>query len=186
MKNNFNDLKIYKKGFTLIETLVGISILLVAVIGPLYIAFQGILLPTMAKNQITATFLAQEGIEFVRFRIATNSNMGSIGKDLISTTTVYDLSNCSLQHCIIDTFSDSVFSCSIYAGGKCPYIKYNSTSKKYNYSDGEDTFFRRYIVINHNNLNDDTEFQVESKVEWGKPDDLHDVIIKEVIADWRP
>ncbi len=195
MKNNFKNSKTQKKGFTLIEALVGITILLVSVIGPLYIAFQGISLSILAKNQVIASYLAQEGIEFVRFRIDTNSNMGNVGNGLISSGSAYDLSDCSWQSngnkdCTVDVFNNTTANCDVYAlpDNTCDYIKYDSPNKRYNYSDGDKTFFRRSIRINHQpalGVND-IEFQVESKVEWGRPDDLRSIVIKEVIRDWRP
>ena len=184
-----------KGGFTLIETLVGITILLVSVVGPLFIAFQGVSLAYFAKDQIVASYLAQEGIEFVRFRIITNSNMGSVGKDLILSGTAYDLEDCSWQsntgkYCIVDVFNDTVTRCDLDAlpGDDCQYIKYDVAAEKYEYTSGTDTLFRRSIVINHDQtlINDDIEFQIESKVEWGKTGDEHEVILKEVVRDWRP
>lgn len=55
-----------KKGFTLVETLVAISILLLAIIGPMTIAQRGIQSSYFATEQVTAVFLAQEAIEAVR------------------------------------------------------------------------------------------------------------------------
>lgn len=53
-------------GFTLVETLVAISILLVVIIGPMTIAQKGIQNAYFARDQLTAVFLAQEAIEAVR------------------------------------------------------------------------------------------------------------------------
>lgn len=53
-------------GFTLVETLVAISILLLAIIGPMTIAQKGIQNSLYASDQTTAVFLAQEAIEAVR------------------------------------------------------------------------------------------------------------------------
>lgn len=55
-----------KKGFTLIETLVAISILLIAVVGPLTISASSLQSSLNVRNQITASYLAEEGIEYVR------------------------------------------------------------------------------------------------------------------------
>ena len=172
------------RGFTLIETLVGITILLVAVVGPLTIAYQGVSLSLIARDQITASFLAQEGIEFVRFRIGTNNNAGETGSDLISPGGVYDLSNCSGQYCIVNVFTDTTTSCA----GACPYLRYSTTTNKYNYTlagDTYETLFIRSIRIDHDGGIGDTEFQVESKVEWGKPGDVRSLVLKEVIIDWQ-
>lgn len=50
-------------GYSLIEALVAISILLIAVVGPMTIASQGIKSAAFSLEQNTAFFLAQEGVE---------------------------------------------------------------------------------------------------------------------------
>ncbi len=55
-----------QKGFTLVEALVAISILMVAVAAPLTIAQKGLLSSIYAKNQMIAAFLAQDAIEYVK------------------------------------------------------------------------------------------------------------------------
>jgi prepilin-type N-terminal cleavage/methylation domain-containing protein len=54
------------KGFTLVETLVAIVILLLVVIGPITVAQKGIQNAYFANERVTATFLAQEAIEGIR------------------------------------------------------------------------------------------------------------------------
>ena len=55
------------KGFTLVETLVAISLLMLAILGPLSISSAGLRNSAYARDQITAYYLAQEGIEYVRY-----------------------------------------------------------------------------------------------------------------------
>lgn len=55
-----------KNGFTLVETLVAIAILLLAIVGPMTVAQKGMQNAQFASEQITAVFLAQEAIEAVR------------------------------------------------------------------------------------------------------------------------
>ncbi|MEK7622039.1 MAG: prepilin-type N-terminal cleavage/methylation domain-containing protein [Patescibacteria group bacterium] len=57
------------RGFTLIEALVAISILLLGVLGPLSAATRGITDGLIAKSQLVALGLAQEGIELVRAKV---------------------------------------------------------------------------------------------------------------------
>jgi len=54
------------KGFTLVEALVAIAIISLAVTGPLFSASRSIIVAENAKNQLIATNLAREGIEYVR------------------------------------------------------------------------------------------------------------------------
>lgn len=61
-------------GFTLVEALIGIAILVMAVLAPLTIAQSGIQGARVAQQQTTATFLAQEAIEQAKYQIAYNLN----------------------------------------------------------------------------------------------------------------
>ncbi|MFT5036526.1 MAG: prepilin-type N-terminal cleavage/methylation domain-containing protein [Candidatus Azotimanducaceae bacterium] len=59
------------KGYSLVEVLVSITILLLALVGPMTIASQGIKSATFALEQNTAFFLAQEGLE-IMFALRSN------------------------------------------------------------------------------------------------------------------
>lgn len=60
-------IKRYKQeGFTLIETLVAISILLIAIVGPISVIGDSLHKIYYAKDEMIASNLAQEGIEYMR------------------------------------------------------------------------------------------------------------------------
>lgn len=63
-------------GFTLLETLVAISLLMMAVVGPLTIAQKSVKTSTYTKNRTTAYYLAQDAIEFLRNIRDTNTLRG--------------------------------------------------------------------------------------------------------------
>jgi prepilin-type N-terminal cleavage/methylation domain-containing protein len=54
------------RGFTLIETLVAVTILTFAVVGPMVTASRAIVAVESARDHLTASYLAQEGVEYVR------------------------------------------------------------------------------------------------------------------------
>ena len=55
-----------KNGFTLLETIVALSVILAAVVGPVTLITRGILNFGFSKNKLIALNLAQEGLELVR------------------------------------------------------------------------------------------------------------------------
>jgi prepilin-type N-terminal cleavage/methylation domain-containing protein len=55
-----------QSGFTLVETLVAITILLIVIVGPMTISSQTAKSSTFSSEQVTAFFLAQEGTELIQ------------------------------------------------------------------------------------------------------------------------
>ena len=58
--------KTNERGFTLVETLVSILLLLLIVVGPMSIATQGMQSSFFSSERITAVFLAQEAMEHIQ------------------------------------------------------------------------------------------------------------------------
>ena len=66
MKRFFGQKNKRSRAFTLVETLVAISIFTVSLLGLMSILAQGIADTNYAKRKIIASYLAQEGIEYIR------------------------------------------------------------------------------------------------------------------------
>ena len=65
--NNLISLKnIKNKGFTMVETLVAVAILMISIAGPLTIAQKGLTAAIYARDQVIASFLAQDAMEFLK------------------------------------------------------------------------------------------------------------------------
>jgi type II secretory pathway pseudopilin PulG len=64
-KFNFKK-QIFTGGFTLLEALVATSILMVAVTAPITIAQKGLSSAAYSKNQMIASYLAQDAIEYIK------------------------------------------------------------------------------------------------------------------------
>ena len=75
-KQNFKD----KKGFTIIETLVAITILMISIAGPLTIAQKGFNAGIYAKDQVTASYLAQDAMEYIK-NVRDNNVFASPSQD---------------------------------------------------------------------------------------------------------
>lgn len=88
-------LKQKNKGFTLVETLVAVTILVIGSLGPIAIAAQGIVSAGYAKDQIVAYYLAQEGLELVRNVRDSNAIQGKTDPDILSPDYwLFGLENC--------------------------------------------------------------------------------------------
>lgn len=61
-----NHIRLPSRAFTLIETMVAISLLSLAIVAPMSLASQSLMSAYYARDQVTAFYLAQEGIEAVR------------------------------------------------------------------------------------------------------------------------
>ncbi len=86
-------------GYTLIEALVAITIIVFATVGPLELAGKSLGESYYARDQITAFYLAQEGIEMIR---AMRDTKGSTWLTNVSRT--YEIDRCtgSTKVCDID------------------------------------------------------------------------------------
>jgi len=186
-----NKIKKQLKGFTLIETLVAVLLLTTAIAGPLTVASKSLLAALVAKDQVTAFFLAQDAIEFVRFARDTNKLQGS---DWLAGTGV-DLSNCEgADGCYIDTLSASVPTACL---GACPVLRYHTTNKHFTYGTGSDTIetiFRRTINLATPVDGNNDEALLEVVVEWsntagttgaGCSTGTRCVIVQENIFNWQ-
>lgn len=139
-----------QKAFTLIEMLVAISILLIAVVGPLSIVAGTIGTSNLAKEQITAHYLAQEAVELVRNVKDNNRLSGS--------SWLQNLSNCdSPNWCTIEnygsggtiSFPPSVSQCNPTSGCDKLYF-HDSGGLKYlshKSSGGTESKFKRVIRV---------------------------------------
>ena len=93
-------------GFTLIEAMVAVSILALSIGGPLYAANRALVATQIARDRLTASYLAQEAIESVR----ENRDDLYVGAVFNHTPTseawtgfLGDISSCISSVCTVDT-----------------------------------------------------------------------------------
>ena len=165
------------KGFTLVETLVAISILMLAIVGPLTIASKGLSAAQFARDQIIAFHLSREAVELVRNTRDTNM----LPENSDPATWLNGLSACmSPNVCKVDGLTMIFSSCS---QGDCPVLKKNATGI-YGYNGGwEDTAFTRSITIDE--VVPGVEVAVHVSVAWNTGVIFKDFSITEHFFNWR-
>ena len=153
------------QGFTLIETLVAISILVVAIVAPMSLATQSLSSAFYARDQVTAFHLAQEAIEAVRSIRDGNILKNAYGEE---TDLMGDIP--TDQPFIIDTRDNSITSCT---SGICPQLKSDGNFYAYGadpYDSGETgwttTRFTRTINAAWVNVDNHDEMRVSVTVAW--------------------
>ncbi len=136
-------------GFTLIETLLAVLLLASAIAGPLTIASKGISAGLVAKDQITAFYLAQDAMEYVRYaRDSACLAAGSSGCDtsIWLSTLGPCVSTDGSVFCKIDSVTGAV---STFAA--TDILKYDSTTHAYGYTSGTQTpqkYTRKISIVN--------------------------------------
>ena len=92
-------------GFTLLEVLIAVALIMLAISGPFFAAAVAQIATLDSKNRFTASYLAQEGIEYARM-LRDDAYLGAYGADVgdLSATAFYD-------HFLGGASSVSVYGC---------------------------------------------------------------------------
>lgn len=135
------------EGFTLVETLVAITVLLLVVVGPMTVAQKGIQNAYYANEQVTAVFLAQEAIEALR-ELRDNDGLNAYDNGIGAETWDWyeaDIhSDCKDSNgCAYD--DGGFYSC--LSRNNC-VLKENSGTSEYSYDSGEpNSLFTRKVYV---------------------------------------
>ena len=176
MKNSklkIYNIKISKRGFTLIETLVAISILLLSVSAPLTIASKGLASSFYAREQITAFYLAQDAVEYIR---NTRDNNFLSGANWLK-----GFPDTKGALFTVDTTNGKMALCPVSG---CDALDYNSSTGFYRYNDSNAkvSSFIRSISINTINAN---EVSVSVKISWSAGKFNRKFSVRENILNWQ-
>lgn len=189
------------RGFTLVETLIAVIILVTAVSGPLSIAARGLTTALIAKDQVTAYYLAQDGMEFVRFVRDTNKLQSGdwlTGAGDLDASKRIDLSNCAgANGCSVDSAAGTTPTSCSSATCSQGNMRYDTVTRLYKTA-GTLTglTFNRVIKITTPNppSTNTTERTITVTVSWsdaagvtgsGCSANFRCVIIQENIFDWE-
>jgi Tfp pilus assembly protein PilV len=170
-------------GFTLVETLVAVSVLVVAVAAPMTLAARSLLSAYYAKDQITAFYLAQEAIETVRNtrdqNLINRLNNGS------SIDWMSGIPGTTGQAFIVDARDGSMDLCI----GTCIRLNLNKIDGLYGYetgSDWQESRFRRSVRVHQVAGMDQKEVVVSVQMEWHGSFGNRTFTISENLYDWVP
>ncbi|MFQ5661815.1 MAG: prepilin-type N-terminal cleavage/methylation domain-containing protein [Candidatus Paceibacteria bacterium] len=166
-----NKKKSKNRGFTLVETLVAITILVVSIAGPITIASKGMASAVFAKDQIVAFYLAQEAVEYIRNKRDENN--------IKDNDWLNGLSDCIDENiCTVDIQNNTISKC---PGGGCPVLKYDDSDGFYNYASGNDSNFTRSVNIEIVNVK---EVSITATLSWKTGVIDKTFTVKEHVLDW--
>lgn len=154
-------------GFTLVETLIAIAVLLTAVVGPISLIGDALHKLYYAKDQMIAINLAQEGIEVVRQR--RDSDMLAV-----TPTDIFSLANPSYF-----TVNASGATLVTSAGAQQPV---SLTGGFYAQSGGTATQFTRLVTVT--SVVAERESKVTSTVEWKTGGQTGTITVSEYLFKW--
>lgn len=175
----------YKKGFTLVETLVATMILAVSITALVSVVAQSVFTSGYIKNRVAAISLAQEGIELVR-NIQDNALLAGQGGDTSETFTGTIFSSCYGVPCYIDAAQNILNP--VVCNGSCPPLQI-SPNGYFNYSLGDpdnslNERFTRTIQIFPNSNSTIPSAHVTVTVEWLQGETVRNVSYETDIFLW--
>ncbi len=162
----------FARGFTIIETLVAIAVLMIAIAGPLVIATKGLTSALYAKDQMIASFLARESMEVIRNKKANNTST-LLSDRLIDLVTS---GNCDSSVNICDAGVNSSMAdgihimnfCGLGPQKGCRLYYDNTKGYTHDSSFGTPTKFYRYYYIENTTTRPNDESIVYVFVEWNE------------------
>lgn len=188
--------------------MVAITILALSIAGPLYAASRAIIAAQVARDQLVASYLAQEGIEYVRamrdneylaaydagganvsdmawsnFVSGTNpQNPGSIAECIAETCTLDPANPMGLQMGSINGNSGSIRPCGGSTGSACPplYLSNNNIYTQQNL--GTKTPFTRTIQAVTISASDE---RIISTVSWNFHNISYTVTVTDHLLPWQ-
>jgi prepilin-type N-terminal cleavage/methylation domain-containing protein len=180
------------RGFTLMETLVAIFILLISTTGPMVFSQNALRAAFQSRDQITAFYLAQDAIEFIKNRRDHNSLSGDDWLEGLDFCVKDEGIN---EGCTIDTTVDDgdIRICNPSSRPGClgdtpeednPLVIDENGYLTNDQNDGESSLFSRIIYIDE--VVDGVEAEVVVKVRWTTHSNIgvREITVAENIYNW--
>lgn len=181
-----------KRGFTLVETLVALFIFSISIMAVMTVFSQGISNTNYAKSKMTAEYLSQEGIEYIRnmrdtyvlYAADKTSAWGEFTGKLFSQENRcengcgFDSDESLLNTGQLSFIKDiRMFPCD----NKCQNFSYNSATGQFDFSGDASTTFARTIRVNKI---DDNNLKITSEVTFSAGSSTGTVSLSEDLSNW--
>lgn len=163
-----------EQGFTIVETLVAIGILITAIAAPLTIAHTGLRSAHYAQDALTAQMLAIEGVEYIR-NVRDDNYLD--GRDWDRRLRV------NQDPFLIDSVQDQRMPCSA-SGCQADLLSFNSDTKLYSYQIGgewSESAYSRSIEVDRVSP---TEVLITVTVWWTRKGQDHSYTTREYLLNW--
>lgn len=175
------------RGFTLIEALVATFVLVTAIVGPLTITAKGVFFSNLAKDQVTAFYLAQEPIEYIRNKRDNNTIAGGNWALWKSGVVQNCMASVNPNGCYIDVTNDTISPCGV---SDCPYLNRNSVSGFYGYQSGTNwnqSEFKRTVKVYNEPQSDSgaREVLIVVTMDWQLGVITKNFVLRENLFDWQ-
>lgn len=171
-----------QNGFTLLETVVALGVIMAAIVGPYALATRGLAHTIGNKNRLAGLYLAQEGIELVRFIRENNVLVGIPwdGEDGVENS----------NEIREGTWQISVLDVRLAVFGGSPLL-YDSALSLYNHSSGDPSIFTRSITIQKppstptEGIPLSDQIRVISQVSWTEGTQTRSVSLDQIFYNWQ-
>ena len=166
-------------GFTLLETIVALVLVVSALIGPFTLATRGVFGAKFSKNKIVALNLSQEGLELIRVMRENNVLAGADWRGLQGPCS----GNCT-------RLQDGSYQPDVYtvANGSTPPITtgaallFDTSTSLYSQTSGTATLFTRVVTIS-TPAND--QMRIVSSITWMESNIPRRVDLEETLYNWE-
>ncbi len=180
----------FTTGFTLVETMVAVFILTIALTSLLNLTSQSLFTARYARNEITANYLLQEVVDYVRNqRDSTAFQQKDTGGGWLAfldklgkTTNPYCFSAEGCYFDVSNVTNPIIRACS--SGSGCPSLMYDDSDladRFYNYNSGSTSSFKRTIVLDDSNSD---ELSIKITVEWMNGNSLRSRVLRMSLLNW--
>lgn len=178
-------------GYTLVETLVAVSIFSVSILGLLVTLSQGISDTNYAKKKIIAAYLAQEGIEYFRnmrdtYVLYTNQGpdrgwgdfVGYVDSCQSASGCYFDPSDLDYDNKNMPMAELAILAC---PQGGCPNLRYDPSTGTYGYVGTEDSGFVRTMRMEEINTD---EIKITATVSWSQGSGIYSTSLSDNLFNW--